>query len=145
MSDLHDSDILIWSERQAQLLRRHAAGEWVGDGIDWPNIVEEIEDVGRSELHAVESLLVQAIRHMLKAEAWPLSREVPHWRAEARGFRAQAQQRFTESMRQRIDIGAIYRIALVGLPESMDGTPPLPVPEVCPVTVDELLAEPEGT
>ena len=43
MSDLHDADILIWSERQAQLLRRHAAGEWVGDAIDWPNIVEEID------------------------------------------------------------------------------------------------------
>ena len=50
-SDLYDTDILLWSERQADLLRRHAAGERVNDAsIDWPNIVEEIEDVGRSEL-----------------------------------------------------------------------------------------------
>ena len=55
MSD-YDSDILIWSERQADLLRRRAAGELVNDAaLDWPNIAEEIEDVGRSQLNAVES------------------------------------------------------------------------------------------
>jgi hypothetical protein len=74
----YDSDILEWSERQAELLRRRAAGDLVNEAeLDWPNIAEEIEDVGRSELHAVESLLVQALRHMLKAEAWPQSRDAP--------------------------------------------------------------------
>ena len=69
MSDLYDTDILLWSERQAQLLRRRVAGELVNDNdLDWPNIAEEIEDVGRSQLHSVESLLVQALRHMLKAK-----------------------------------------------------------------------------
>jgi hypothetical protein len=60
MSD-YDNDILIWSEHQADLLRRHTAGERANDeAIDWPNIIEEIEDVGRSVLRSVESLLVQA-------------------------------------------------------------------------------------
>jgi hypothetical protein len=68
----YDTDIVIWSEHQADLLRRHAAGERANDGaIDWPNIVDEIEDVGWSELRSVESVLVQALRHMLKAAAWP--------------------------------------------------------------------------
>jgi hypothetical protein len=78
MSDLYDDDILLWSERQAKLLRRRSAGELVNDAeIDWPNVAEEIEDVGRSQLHTVESFLVQALLHDLKAEAWPLSRDVP--------------------------------------------------------------------
>lgn len=77
MSD-YDTDILTWSERQAALLRRRAAGELINEAdLDWSNIAEEIEDVGSNRLHAVESLLVQALRHMLKAEAWPLSRDVP--------------------------------------------------------------------
>ena len=80
MSDLYDDDILLWSERQGELLRRRAAGELVNDAeLDWPNIAEEIESVGSEQLHAVESLLVQALAHMLKADAWPLSREVPGW------------------------------------------------------------------
>ena len=55
-------------------------------------------------------------------------------------FRAQARRRFTPSMRQRIDLTGIYADALRGLPEAMDGVPPLPVPDVCPVTMDELLS-----
>src|SRR5215472_10248269 len=133
MSDLYETDILLWSEQQAELLRRHAAGERTNDGA--------IEDVGRSERNSVESHLVQALLHDLKAEAWPLSREVPHWRAEARGHRDDARRRFSPSMSQRIDVAKLYREALHRMPETMDDVPPLPVPSVCPVTLAELLAE----
>jgi hypothetical protein len=137
----YDTDILLWSENQADLLRRRAAGETVNDAeMDWPNIAEEIEDVGRSQLHSVESLLVQALRHMLKAEAWPLSREAPSWRADAIDFRRQARRRFAPSMQRRVDVPGLYADALAALPETIDGQ--LPVPVVCPVTLDELLGEP---
>jgi hypothetical protein len=140
MSD-YDTDILVWSEHQADLLRRVAAGEPVNETPDWPNIIEEIESVGSEQRHAVESLLLQALIHMLKAEAWPLSRDVPHWQAEARVFRSRARRRFVPSMRQRVDLAGIYIDALRGLPDTIDGTSPLPVPDVCPVTLDELLSE----
>jgi hypothetical protein len=142
MDTLYDRDILEWSETQAALLRRHAEGERANDGaLDWPNIVEEIESVGREQLHAVESLLLQAMLHALKAQAWPESPEVAHWQAEARLFRAQASNRFVPSMRQRIDIVRLYRQALRALPDTIDGQAPLPVPATCPVTLDELLAD----
>ena len=140
-SNLYDTDILTWSERQTELLRRTAAGERVNDQVDWANVIEELESVGRSDLNAVSSWLIRALRHDLKAEAWPLSRDVPHWRAEARGFRAQARQRFTASMRQRIDVADLYRVARAGVPETMDGFAPLPVPAACPVTLDGLLGD----
>jgi hypothetical protein len=124
----YDSDILEWSERQAALLRRRAAGDLVNEAeLDWPNIAEEIEDVGRSELHAVESLLVQALRHMLKAEARPLSRDAPSRRADAIDFRQQARRRFAPSMRPKIDVAGLYADARRALPETMDGLPPLPI------------------
>ena len=141
MADLYETDILLWSERQRDLLRRVAAGEAVNEAPDWPNIIEEIESVGNEQLHAVESLLTQALVHMLKAQAWPLSRDVPHWQAETRGFRDDAADRYVPSMRQRIDVDRIYRRALRRLPATIDGQPPLPVPAVCPVTLDELLAD----
>jgi hypothetical protein len=141
MADLYETDILLWSERQRDLLRRVAAGEAVNESPDWPNIIEEIESVGNEQLHAVESLLTQALVHTLKAQAWPLSRDVPHWQAETRGFRDDAADRYVPSMRQRIDVDRIYRRALRRLPATIDGQPPLPVPAVCPVTLDELLAD----
>ena len=50
MSDLYDADILQWSEHQAALLRRRAAGELVNEAdLDWPNIAEEIESLGKSQ------------------------------------------------------------------------------------------------
>jgi hypothetical protein len=141
MSDLYDTDILLWSERQAELLRRSAAGERVNDSeLDWPNIVEEIEDVGRSELRSCRSLLRQALRHMLKAEAWPLSRDAPTWRADAIDFRCQAKDAFTQSMRQKVDVASLYREARQTLPETVDGQPPLPIQTEMP-TLDELLSE----
>jgi Domain of unknown function DUF29 len=141
MSD-YDTDILLWSERQGELLRRRAAGELVNEAeMDWPNIAEEIKDVGCSQLHAVEALLVQALRHMLKADAWPLSRDAPIWRADATDFRRQARRRFVPSMRQRIDVASLYADALAAMPETIDGQSPLPMSEVCPVTLDELLSD----
>lgn len=83
MSDLYHDDILLWSERQVDLLRRLAAGEQANDrDLDWPNITEEIEAVGRSELRSCEALLMQAVAHRLKQACWPNSPEVLHWREE---------------------------------------------------------------
>jgi Domain of unknown function DUF29 len=141
--ELYETDILLWSEQQAELLRRHAAGERANDAaIDWLNIAEEIDCVGREQLHAVESLLVQALRYMLKAEGWPLHRDAPSWRVDAIGFREEAERRYAPSMRERIDLARLWRQAVRALPETVDGQPPLPMPQACPVTLEELLAEP---
>jgi hypothetical protein len=135
---LYDADILLWSEQQAELLRQRSA-----NALDWDNLAEEITDVGRSQLHAVESHLILALLHDLKAEAWPLSRDVEHWRAEARGHRDDARRHFTPSMAQRIDIANLYRQARRRMPTKIDETLPLPasVPDACPVTLAELLNE----
>jgi Domain of unknown function DUF29 len=99
VSDLYGTDILLWAEHQADLAPPEA-GELVNAMLRrLADVAEEIEDVGRTQLHTVELLLVQALRHMLTAEAWRLSRAAPSWRADA----------------------------LAALPETMDGQPPLPI------------------
>jgi hypothetical protein len=137
----YDNDILSWSEHQSALLRRLAAGEQVNAEIDWENVAEEVESVGREQLHAVESLLLQALIHMLKAQAWPEARDAPVWLADAINFRAQAANRFAPSMRQRIDLARVYRQACRAVPRSIDGVVPLPIPETCPLGLDALLSE----
>jgi Domain of unknown function DUF29 len=137
----YETDVLAWSDHQAELLRRVAAGERVNDLVDWTNVVEEIESVGQSQIDAVESLWTQAFLHDLKAEAWPLALDVDKWRADARLFRRQARRKYRPSMRQRFDLAELYGDALAGLPDRMDGQAPLPVPQACPVTLDELLSD----
>ncbi|MGA8194758.1 MAG: hypothetical protein WB902_15445 [Acetobacteraceae bacterium] len=43
--------------------------------------------------------------------------------------------------RPELDVPKLYRRALRWLPDTIDGAPLLPVPEVCPVTLDELLSD----
>ena len=140
MPDVYADDIVLWSAHQAHLLHRLASGEAPNETPDWTNIAEEIESVGNEQLHAVASLLVQAMVHILKAEAWPQSGEVPHWLGEARRFRGDAADRYTPSMRQRIDIDRIHRRALRAMPDTIDGLLPLPIRMEMP-TLDALLSE----
>lgn len=141
MADLYEEDILLWSQHQAALLRRIAAGEVVNERPDWGNIIEEVESVGRSDLRAVQSLLRQALVHILKAQAWPNSLAAPSWESDAWLFRAQARDAFSPAMRQHIDLVKLYSDAVRALPRSVDGQPPLPVPGQCRMTLDELLFE----
>lgn len=138
---LYETDILEWSEQQAALLRRLAKGERVNDQVDLANVVEEIESVGNEQRHALGSHQIQALLHMLKAEAWPEARDRPHWQAEARGPRNDARRRLAPNMRSRINLDALYRDALGRLPEIHDRKTLLPVPQTCPVTLDELHRE----
>jgi hypothetical protein len=108
---LYKRDVLAWSQRQADLLRRLGRGERVDD-VDWTNLAEEIEDVGLSELHSVESFLNLIVVHLLKLYAWPNSQDCAHWRGEIVAFRNNAKRRFAPSMRQRTDIAALYAEAV---------------------------------
>jgi hypothetical protein len=44
-------------------------------------------------------------------------------------------------MRERINLAKFCRKALRGLPMSIDGHSPLPVPKACQYTLDDLLIE----
>ena len=138
---LYERDALAWAEQQADLLRRLAAGERLNASVDWPNVIEEVRDVGLSELRACQSLLEQALRHLLKQHAWPASRAVAYWREETGVFLDDAARRFTPSMRQRIDLDDLYTAALRRTRAVTDDAgAPRPLLEACPFTLEELLS-----
>ena len=61
MSTGYDQDLYTWAQEQATLLRERRF-----DQIDLDHIVEEIEDMGRSERRALESRLETLLMHLLK-------------------------------------------------------------------------------
>ena len=134
---LYERDALAWAEQQAELLRRLAAGERLNEVVDWPNVIEEVQDVGLSELRACRSLLRRALAHLLKLHTWPDSPAAAHWRGETASFLADARDRFTSSMRQRIDLADLYADALYEV--RAGAGEPHPLPEMCPFVLDELL------
>jgi hypothetical protein len=131
--DLYDRDMLSWAEQQAALLRRLADGERINEAVDWPHLIEEVEDLGRAELHNCESLLRQAMLHLLKLHGGA-DQPAAHWRAETLGFLADAATRFTPSMRHRIQLDRLYARALNQAQAAAR-------PTACPWTLDALLSD----
>jgi len=142
----YDVDFLVWSDRQADLLERLARGERVNDAVDWPHLIEEVRDLGRSELNAVDSLLSRAVEHLLRCAGWPASPDVNHWSSEARAFLVGARRRWAPSMAQRIDLADLYADA-AGLVRDMRvaDAPPLPVVDECPFSLDDLIVPRPGS
>ncbi len=137
---LYERDALLWSEQQADLLRRTATGERLNASIDWPNVIEEVLDVGRAELHACESLLEQAIVHLLKLAAAPGHPSTHHWRVELLAFLAGARRRHAPSMTQRIDLQSVYHDARRQARAALADAPVSPAwPDQCPFTITDLL------
>ena len=140
MGTLYDEDILLWSEQQADLLRRLARGERVNDAIDWENLIEEVDDVGRSEFNRVASLLEVGLTYLLLVHAAPGPDPVAHWRVEARAALAGAARRFSPSMGPRLDLGELWALALANVRDKLaaEGGPAAPLPATCPFAVEDL-------
>ncbi len=74
-SDLYESDFYAWTQRQAALIRD-------GDvaAVDLPNILEEIETLGRKEVSELRSRYTVFATHLLKERFQP-ARASRSWRS----------------------------------------------------------------
>jgi Domain of unknown function DUF29 len=90
LTELYETDFVLWTEKTAELLRQKNY-----DAVDWENVIEEIECMGRNDRHAVESLLVQLIKHLLKLAYRESERErnARHWVTEIDEFRSQLEKK----------------------------------------------------
>src|ERR1700735_4026867 len=102
--DLYDIDILAWSEQQARVLRSLAARRDLPNGLDLSHVVEEIEDVGLSELHAAASFIRLIMTHAIKCWGDPVAPSLLRWHAEIGNRQTELASRLTASMRNRIDL-----------------------------------------
>lgn len=146
MSDVadYDADILLWSERQAALLRElKARARDLPNQLDLENVAEEIESVGRSELAAVKSHLRNILRRLAKAASKPDTDLALHWMSEIRTFRADLADRITPSMRQNIDLQKLWAQAKKDAAADLGsyGEAPPPLPDACPLELGELASE----
>jgi hypothetical protein len=132
-------DFYTWTREQGALLR---AGRF--DAIDWENIAEEIESLGRNEFDKLVSFYALVMLHMLKWEHQPNLRS-RSWAISIDNHREHAAEVLDENpgLKSRLDeaFGRAYRrakgeaIAETGLRKST-------FPDVCPFTQDEVLNRP---
>ncbi len=142
---LYDADILLWSEQQAEAIRRLGPTRRdISNELDVENVAEEIESVGRSELAAVESRIRLVFVYLMKLALEPGADAERHWRGEIAAFHSEARRRYSPSMHQRLDLDELWRSAREQIMLSYEGTQELAVvnlPIESPIAIDHLLAE----
>ena len=133
--DPYEDDIVGWSEEQAARLRRVAAGEAPdAAGVDWANVVEEIEAVGRFARATVRAEFTTALLRVLMAHGWPGHSDAGRWLDAADTALVKAAASADAGMEGRLDLEAAYRDArraAAGL--RMDGRPSRALPPAVPV------------
>jgi hypothetical protein len=132
----YSDDLHEWTHEQADALRRRAANE-----VDWDNLAEEIESVGRSDRHEIRSRLENLILHLIK---WAYQSEARcgSWQGSIYEARVRLEDLLEESP-------SLMALPAEHLPKAYERarqkalreTGLLRLPEVCPWTIDEIMAE----
>jgi hypothetical protein len=99
-AELYEEDFYAWTQEQAKALRTHFRGD---NRLDVERLAEEVEDLGKSELHAVESYIEQIIAHLLKLDYSGQDQPRRHCRAEVLNFRRSVSRKMTPSIRRMVE------------------------------------------
>jgi hypothetical protein len=127
------------------MLRRRAAGELVNEAeLDWPNIAEEIENVGRAEQDQLISRLAILLAHLLKRHFQP-DRRGNSWRLSILEQRRRSVRIVSHgpSLRPHLNdiLAEAYGDAVLIAARETE-LPEVTFPPVCPWTFEEaVLAE----
>lgn len=140
MTTLYETDFYAWTQRQAALLREEAFEQ-----IDWNNLMEEIESLGRSEKHEVESRLTVILMHLLKWQYQPSRRITGRsWRKTLTIQRIDLDRHLAQnpSLRAQLPllVNDVYTLA-VRKAAVETGLDRRTFPLQCPWTVEQILDE----
>lgn len=94
LQSLYEQDYQLWLESTIEQLRQ---GEF--SSVDWKNLIEELETVGRSDKRAIKSLLTRLFEHSLKLAYWETERayNANKWKSEITTFRVQIKELLKDS------------------------------------------------
>ena len=91
MSTIYEQDLVLWAQATAQLLREQ---RW--EAIDLPHLIEEVEDLGKSERSAIGSQMERIMVHLLKWEYQP-QRRSDSWLDSINDGRSQIRRKIEDS------------------------------------------------
>lgn len=87
----YDRDFMLWIETTVQLLKEQKFAE-----LDLENLIEEIEDMGKSNKSALRSNVIVVLLHLLKWKYQPEKR-TNSWKFSLREHRRRLEEDFEDS------------------------------------------------
>jgi len=133
---LYEADYLKWIETTAQKLRVRDYSN-----IDWENLIEEIEDIGRSERRSLENNLIVVLTHLLKWQYQPGFRS-GSWKGSIAEHRRRIRKALLESSSLKPYLQEVFAECYLDAVEQASAETELPVetfPGECPYTSGEVL------
>jgi len=146
LEELYDEDFYVWTQRQADALRRLAETRPNLD-LDFPHLIEEVEDLGTSQRDAVRSQTRRIIEHCLKLEYSKAQDPRAGWRDAMIDARAEIEDKISPSLRRDLEqylprLWAQARNkAANGLRGHGEPAAADMLPADCPYALDDLLAD----
>ena len=135
-ADLYENDFFAWTQNQAGLLRARDPR-----GLDWDNLAEEIDSMGRRDRRELESRLRLILHHLLKWQAQPGLRS-RSWQSTLREQRREAEKLLKESPSLHPQLPALINEAYPeALADALDetGFRPQAFPIDCRFTIEQIL------
>ena len=141
-STLYEKDFYAWALAQADALRARRSG---ANDIDYNHLAEEVEDMGKAELHAARSYLRNILSYLLKLVYSVRRDPANHWRAEIVAWRQDLDDTLTPTLRARLpgQLAQIYEAAreIAALELSADNSEiEKLLPGTCPFTWEQMTA-----
>lgn len=136
---LYADDFYAWTQAQAALLE---ARQW--DALDIPNLVEEVESLGKSQQNALESRLEKLVLHLLKWRYQPEKRVLGHsWEDTIREQRRRLQRLLEQNPSLRPTVPSVLAESYAYVRHRTYLQTHLPLttfPEACPWTATQILS-----
>lgn len=133
---LYDADFVAWAEQTVELLRSRQL-----DRLDFENLIEEVEDLGKSQRQALYSNLRVVLMHLLKWQFQPEKR-TNSWRYTLREHRQHIEEILEDSPSLKNYALEIFepcygKARLLASDETDLSVSTFP--ETCPYTIAEIL------
>ena len=102
LDELYETDFYVWTQRQAEALRRLAETR-PNVELDFPHLIEEVEDLGTTQRDAVRSQVRRIIEHCLKLEYSLAADPRPGWYDSIIDARAEVEDKLSPSLRRDLE------------------------------------------
>jgi Domain of unknown function DUF29 len=106
---LYEKDFTRWTEQQSNALRE-ASRFPTNLPLDWENLAEEIESLGRSQRRELRSRLMAILEHLLKLEHSPAPDPRHGWMDTVERERSEIERLFEDSPSLRREVARMITV-----------------------------------
>jgi len=135
---LYEQDFYQWTQEQTELMKAGALSQ-----LDIPNLIEEIESMGKTQKHELINRLAVLLMHLLKWDYQP-ERRGRSWELTIKEQRIRIKNHLLENPSLKYSMSEYVSIAFeIAVVKALKETrlPDSVFPETCPYTIDQIMGQ----